>query len=489
MLGFSACAVALALATIVLESAIIEHRVIGSVRESLSGLAVYVALYIAVAVAACAVYYGVLRLSSRGLATRGAQVLAIGVPVALSVLLAFRAPQISPDVYTYIVHGHQLGTGINPYVQPAKEAASTPIGAELAQYGWIAVHGVSPYGALWTWIEHQIGRATPDIPRQVLLYKAIAVSSMLGCAWLIWLILARVDPERRMFGTLVFLWNPVVMSEIAVEGHNDSLMLLFLLLSIWFCLQRTAAPSVIAAIIGGLVKVVPLIFLLPQAVFLWHSERNRWRLLGMALIGLCVGAMIAIVFYRPVWVGSETFDGLRAHGRPSVLQSTPGALLFYLQNSIRYDIAVRLLSLMCGAAFGAYVLLAALRIHDERSLLRACGGIAVVYLVLAPGYWPWYVVMPVALLALVPDRGAVAVVMAFTFCARLAAPIDTIRRNGFYSWTDEVVITTIIGLWLPATVYLVVFGREIAAAAALDIQQAWQFVGRTWTAHKIERAA
>src|SRR5260221_8941122 len=142
-------------------------------------------------------------------------------------------PNLSIDVFTYIAQGRHASTGTNPYAHPVKEIAATPFGSELEARGWIPVHGVSPYGPLWTQFEAAVGRIATGIPGQVLSIKLLVVAFSVGSAAMIWLILGIVAPRSQLAGTLIYLWNPVVIVELAGEGHNDAAMLFFVLLSLW----------------------------------------------------------------------------------------------------------------------------------------------------------------------------------------------------------------------------------------------------------------
>jgi hypothetical protein len=144
-----------------------------------------------------------------------------------------------------------------------------------------------------------------------------------------------------------------------------------------------------------------------------------------------------------------TFDGLRTHGRPSMLPSTPGVLYWYLTQSHSEAATAQLLSLMVMVVFGASMALACRYVVDARSLLRASAAIAVVYLVIAPGYWPWYAALPVALLSLSPRGTFIAWIVGLSLCARLTAPIDMLRLQGLMTWEREVILATAVGVWFP----------------------------------------
>src|SRR5207247_4137891 len=123
-----------------------------------------------------------------------------------------------------------------------------------------------------------------------------------------------------------------------------------------------------------------------------------------------------VAVYTPVWAGRATFDVLRDHARPNLMSaSTPSVLYWYLMRSYSEDTSARLVLLLMTTGFLAYTAVASLKVCNAATLLRACGQVAIMYLVLAPGYWPWYAAMPIALLALAPTEGAIWSILVVSF--------------------------------------------------------------------------
>ena len=378
-------------------------------------------------------------------------------PVAFTVLLAGGRPSLSIDVLSYIGHGYQARTGQSPYGYAVKDLAPTPFGQELRSNGWLAVHGASPYGALWTHVEHAVSRVSSNIVRQAILIKTLISAAHLASAWLIWMILGRIAPRQQLFGTTLYLWNPVAVMELAGDGHNDALLLVFLLLSLWLAIRFREASSVLALTMGALVKITAAMFGPLLALYWWRTAANRTRTATRVMASACAGLAMTAFLYAPFWIGRSTITGLRDHSQPSLLASTPGALLWYFSQTYSEGSTARVLSVLFAVIFLACFTIFAASIRDSRSLIQACGRIAIAYLLLAPAYWPWYTVLPIALLALSPDPPAVRAILLFSLGSRLAAPVDALRANGLISWPVEVITTTVLGLWLPLSA--VVIGR------------------------------
>jgi alpha-1,6-mannosyltransferase len=386
-------------------------------------------------------------------------------PIVFSTALTIGRPYLSIDVFTYAAQGHQALSGENPYAHPVKTIAGTRLGRDLAAQGWIPVHGVSPYGPLWTEIEAAVAGAASNVATEAMYFKLIVTAFSLGCGWMIWLILGDVLPRAQTLGTVLYLWNPAILMEFAAEGHNDAVLVFFVLLSLRLVLRARPAIGVASLAVGALVKATAVIVAPVELVYAWRTTRDRRRLLMALAVGAGSAAVIGVAAYAPLWIGSATFDGLRNHGRPSILPSTPGVLYWYLTRSHSEERSALLLSLLMTGAFLGSVALAAATVKSRTSLLKACGYIAVVYLIVAPGYWPWYAGMPIALLALVPDAMFVSSLMAISLASRLAAPIDALRLRGIIDWEAEVIIQTIVGVWAPAGVIALVAVRAAGRRA------------------------
>ena len=132
------------------------------------------------------------------------RMLALLFPVLFNLGLLFGHPHQSIDALTYVAHGY-LGnlSGANPYTTAAASVEGTDFGEQLASFGWLPVHGPSPYGPLWTHIEVFAFAVSGSVPAALLMVKALVVAASLGSAALIWKILGHVRPEDQLLGTLV----------------------------------------------------------------------------------------------------------------------------------------------------------------------------------------------------------------------------------------------------------------------------------------------
>jgi alpha-1,6-mannosyltransferase len=428
-------------------------------------------LYFAVTVATFVCYAAIISLARVGaFRQERPRLIAFAFPILFTVALTVGRPHLSTDVLTYVAQGHQAAAGRNPYAEPVKALGDTRFGMDLTREGWRAVHDVSPYGPVWTEIESLIERVSYDVSTETLLVKLLISAFSLGSAVLIWLILGQAFPRHQALGTVLYLWNPVVIMEFGGEGHNDALVIFLILLSVYLWMRGRFGHSLVAIAVGALVKIIAALFVPLMLVYAWRTDQMRKRGRSAMLTGACGAAVIAVAAYAPFWIGAATFDGLIAHARPNLSSaSTPSVLYWHLTRSHPEEAAARLLAILMMGSFVGYMAAASLRIRDTTTLLKACGRVAIVYLVVAPGYWPWYAAMPIAVLALAPTDAAVWAILAISLGSRLAAPVDVLRLNGLMTWEREVFTATILGVWFPALVI-----ASLGAPAAVRAWIGWK---------------
>lgn len=417
-----------------------------------------IAVYAAVNVAAFLVYANVIGMARRNeFAFPAARRWALLAPFCISAFLIFLTPSLSQDLYSYIAHGY-LGVtpGGNPLLQPAYVVGETPLGHVLESYGWHGRVSVSPYGILWTRIEMLIMAVSHDnVPLALILFKTTVVLATAGCAAFIWLILGRLRPQWQLLGTLVFIWNPMVIVEIAGEGHNDAVMGLFVLAALWACVASKPATSLVAQAMGVITKVVPIIFFPAQLMYLWHTRRSVPRLALAITIALLVATAIAAILYAPLWAGSHTLDGLINRASPASSASPLGGINFILKHSRWPQLAGSASFMAVAIPAALFVIWQSLRVKDATSLVRACVWISLAYVLLAsPDYWPWYAFLPVALIAAAEPVELWWLVLLLSLPARFCAPLTVLYDHGFVNYVTARGVTTGLGASLPLVLLL-----------------------------------
>ncbi len=189
--------------------------------------------------------------------------------------------------------------------------------AQFPEDPWIALKGEwvnvpSTYSPLWevlgaipAWL------FGPENMLAIMLgLKGIALLAYLANVVLIAAIAARLWPDNWPWRVVFFAWNPLVLLELVANGHNDGVMLAFLLLAVWWWLRGREGMAHAAMALSTLIKLPP-VFLWP---FLWLEgllrRRGRESLRYTAKVALVVGGTVG-VFLLFLWPDPLAWQAFR----------------------------------------------------------------------------------------------------------------------------------------------------------------------------------
>ncbi|HET9493832.1 MAG TPA: hypothetical protein VFR15_06350 [Chloroflexia bacterium] len=385
---------------------------------------------------------------------------------AMLAVLLFAPGAFTGDLFSYVWYGRVFGThGGNPYIDVPFQYAAEGTANWLQYLYWKDLP--APYGPVWVLLAGTIdilARALGSgIVLHVLGHKLLACVVHLANTWMLWHVAPRVianfwpareaapegstqphengTPAARSPGvdvrqrsarvsvTLAYAWNPLLLVEFGVSGHNDGLVIFALLAAIRLHLAGRWRWAVVALALGTLVKVtVGLAFLVPYLGFLfWQARADRATPLAASRLlrigqAAAIVAVVWVVAWVPFWEGPDT---VRAY------TNNPGSLFYIhsLGTIIRYTVPFEVDRIadeqgwpIAGSwnaeAIGnsldqptryvlqAIAVLIALfhiwRARTFRGLLVALWWAVFAYLAIgAIWYWPWYaswLVVPMALL-------------------------------------------------------------------------------------------
>ena len=224
---------------------------------------------------------------------------------ALFLLLLLCAPvMLSTDIYAYAIYGRVFAIyGANPYAETAPITDADPF---LPLFG--IEYMSSWYGPLWTLVSAGLAWLGGNhVGLTALLFRGLAVVSALGAAGLLWSNLRRTAPERAAQGLVLFLWNPLLVIETGISGHNDAFMLALVLLGVWLHLRGWQVAAVVAIALSVMVKFLtgPILALYGLMVLRQlGSWRERFLFLGKSV--LAAGAVaLAVAVGAGVKMGED----------------------------------------------------------------------------------------------------------------------------------------------------------------------------------------
>jgi hypothetical protein len=331
---------------------------------------------------------------------RPSALVALVAGVALVTALAW-PPSFSCDVYGYVAYGRlQVLYGMNPYVttQKALRALGDPTGRFLI---W---NIGSPYGPLWT----ALSAAVVWLTRGALFAEVVVMKLVAGGAVVVTALFGRRIAERLAAGrgdlTLMAIGlNPLFVIEGAGNGHNDFVMMAFVVASIDAALAGRTRRALLLAGLGGAVKFLPLA-LVPWILLreLGSGPAPWGARVRAAAAGALTAALPLVVAFLPYWAGRGTLRGLEARWTSSQTTASNAKLALAIEAA---TLLATYLATTVWAARG-----------EPARLLSAWMIVAGVVFFVAAGVWlPWYVSW-IWIVALLRWDGRKAVVSHLAFC-------------------------------------------------------------------------
>ncbi len=241
-------------------------------------------------------------------------------------------------------------------------------------------------------------------------HKFVVFIFNLAMLWLVYKILKDHFPDKLPFALVFVFWNPLFLLETVGAGHNDTLMIFFILLSYEFFLRRrpflTAAALTLAAGVKStalfLVPIYTLVFLgrqfMQMAKFLLTFAGSYPVL--FSTMGIDFWAMVSRITYSTT----------------AYWQSLPQQL------EKIHPVLVRLLTPLFLLYFGVQNLRGL--IFRQVDPLVLYGQICLIYLLFALGaYWNWYSLWVLTAFVFLGRGRWSKIAAAFTFTSALAYPL------------------------------------------------------------------
>jgi hypothetical protein len=293
--------------------------------------------------------------------------------------------------------GYVANNGVSPYAYPINSPAldylDTPQRAQ-ANNAWMA----SPYLPAAQYLFASLTRLFPPTPLSF--QMAMVLLDLFNGVLLVRLLRIAGLPDFRV---LIYLWNPLVVVEVAHSAHIDTWMIFLALLALWFTFALHPrrwfgylAPITLA--LSTLTKGLPVLFM---PVLFW-----RWRWWQLGLYGLVTVGLLLPTGRTAGWGltgplnGTGVFGALRIY---SIHWNFNSGLSHALQVTLTgWDVtpAEEWAKLIVGVLMGLVILavwLSAWAVKTPRKYLRLMAVPLMAYILLTPTVHPWYLLLLLAL--------------------------------------------------------------------------------------------
>lgn len=368
----------------------------------------------------------------------------VGVMAAWCTPLLVCAPMFSRDTYSYYLQGRLMNAGYNPYTTGVDVLpdwflnGADPIWSQTP----------TPYGPLFLMIERAVAFICGD--NALLAAFAFRATALLGLWLTAWALIRICRRTRKRTAAAIWLavMNPLVLVNIACAGHNDMLMVAFLLWAWDLALVRRTFWSALALAAAVGVKPIALLavpFLalahLDIAPAPWPSLLTRvrsWVAMGATSVGLLL--LLSLLNGTGLgWV--ETIVAPTKLPSPLSVTYTLGVTmghLFEWLGIMRFDVAATIFK-VAGLATALGIVGWMANHHRRGTIIHRCAWAFAAVVVLSPTVHTWYLLWVVALAAAagvrrrwLPVSIIAIVVLADVEIAGSGAIADT-----YVDWLDQ----------------------------------------------------
>jgi len=314
------------------------------------------------------------------------------------------APAVmSRDLFLYGAYGRMVTVyHVNPYVV-SLAAYPTQLLSAFVPKGT----GVAPYGPLW------IDMALPvvvfareSIANIIIGFRLVGLVAHLANAALIWVILAKIKPEIRISGTLVYAWNPLVLLVGVSEMHYEIVVVFFVLLAVLFCQRNSLLPGWICLLLAALINILAVLLLPLFFRLIWKETRlmQRWRRVLWWLALIVLSGVVVALAYAPYWRG-WSLAGIASDMRQVFVQDSAvnslDAAIIHLPTGFPPFLSSLVLPhhwmILVAVIVGCLLLLGTWLTTTLEFVLLFSSWIFLALVVLLPVNWPWYILLPLAL--------------------------------------------------------------------------------------------
>lgn len=213
-----------------------------------------------------------------------------------TVLLMFSYNAFSYDLFNYIFDAKILAFyHLNPYFHKALDFPNDPM---LSFMRW--THRTYPYGPSWLILTVPLSFIGSKIfLLTFFLFKIMIASTYFGSVYLIYKISEIKFESDKVFNTVFFALNPLILIEGLVSSHNDFPLVFFALLSIYLYIQKKRFYAWVSLLFSIGVKFSTFILILIFTVA-FYLEKNKkqidWEKLIIYSVLFSLGTVFLVTF-------------------------------------------------------------------------------------------------------------------------------------------------------------------------------------------------
>lgn len=368
------------------------------------------------------------------------------------VVFIFAPAVMSQNIFLYATYGRMATFfNMNPYVMSPTANVTDLFKAFFLEKGL----GVAHFGPLWIDMTLPVVLvARANVMNMLFGFRLLGFFFYVANAMLIWAILAKLKPEIRLSGVILFAWNPLVLLLGISEVHYEIVVITFLLLGALFFQHRAFLLSWVVLLLATFLNVFCLLLVPLFLKLLWKELRGmqggRRFLWWLSLIGF--SGVIVVLAYAPYARGlgfigilsniEGTFlEGNAIHSLDAAILYLPlGFPMFLSWLATPYHWTI-----LAGITIGS-ILLFGLWLADTLELfLLFSSWIFLALTVLLPVHWPWFMLLPLALAIVSASR--------YTILLSILLTIGAVLEYYFLLWPKAWPNLALVTIGLPLLIW------------------------------------
>ncbi len=315
----------------------------------------------------------------------------LGAAALFALPLLFAYPFNATDIFGYIIRGRVASVyGQNPYTTPPSQFANDSFVALIGEW----TGETAPYGPLWELVAAGLTSISGDLLANVLLFKGLALVCFLSITLLVW---SMLPPDgRRAAYTILWAWNPALLLIFIVNGHNDALMLFWLVLGLWLSRRGRYAVGFLVMVLGALTKPIAILAL-PFFFLGFMRDAPAGPVRMRTALAAPLSALLAWAAFLP-WAGGGDFLrapfelALRLVREATSSAGFSPAVWFYM--ALGQRVSIELIGGVLRGFFALFALWLLWRAWRGRSPLRGSADIFIGYMLQALSFRIWYAAWP-----------------------------------------------------------------------------------------------
>lgn len=333
--------------------------------------------------------------------------LIIGFFLLFNITLLFVWPVGSYDIFSYIYQSRVLSEHhANPLIMPYSNFSNDAF-YYFINNKWSNLP--TPYGPLFIFLGYIITTVGGNnLILTLFLFKIFfAIINVLSCI----LIYKIFNSIKAVF---LYGWNPLILYEIIINGHNDILTIFLILLCFYFLNKKTPHlkkyyHALLFLLLSILIKFITIIFLPIFILIILAKIESKKEKIYFICGSFLITIFIFFVFYFPFWSGMQTLLPLYRQSMlvdASIILSSPiMIIIFFILRYLNVNNFLTLGIMASKIIFVLFYLLLITKIYIKRKKLGIIDifkfffiSLLLFYLSFLTWFVPWYFTILISLL-------------------------------------------------------------------------------------------